>query len=110
MPTNLKEDKSNNIESNSVLYEINIDDTKSKSNKNDLESNISLPEQTNEINFNTKIVKNSDDVIKEKIYTDKLNKSKTIEEQNTKLASNSKILPNNSDTKIFKKNEPDRII
>ncbi len=107
LPTNLKEDKSNNIESNSVLYEINIDDTKSNSNKIDLESNISLPEQTNEINFNTKIVKNSEDLIKEKIYTDKLNKSKTIEEQNTKLASNSKILPNTSDTKIFKKNELD---
>ncbi len=107
LPTNLKEDKSNNIESNSVLYEINIDDTKSNSKKIDLESNISLPEQTNEINFNTKIVKNSEDLIKEKIYTDKLDKSKAIEEQNTKLASNSKILPNNSDTKILKKNESD---
>ena len=106
LPTNLKENKSNNIESSSVLYEINIDDTKSNSSKIDLESNISLPEQTNEINFNTKVVKNSDDLIKRKIYTDKLDKSKTIEEQNTKLASNSKILPNNSDTKIFKKNEP----
>ena len=70
MPTNLKEDKSNNIESNSVLYEINIDDTKSNSNKIDLESNISLPKQTNEINFNTKIVKNSEDLVKGKIYTD----------------------------------------
>ena len=107
LPTNIKEDKSNKIESNSVLNEINIDDTKSNDNKIGLESNISLPEQTNEINFNTKIVKNSEDLIKEKIYTDKLDKSKTIEEQNTKLASNSKILPNNSDTKIFKKNEPD---
>ena len=107
LPTNLKEDKSNNIESNSVLYEINIDDTKSNSSKIDLESNISLPEQTNEINFNTKIVKNSEDLIKEKIFTDKLGESKTIEEQNTKLASNSKILSNNSDTKILKKNEPE---
>ena len=109
LPTNLNENKSNNIESNSVLYEINIDDTKSNSSKIDLESNISLPEQTNEINFNTKIVKNSEDLIKEKIYTDKLDKSKTIEEQNTKLASNSKIFPNtnNSDTKILRKNEPD---
>ena len=104
LPTNLKEDKSNKIETNSVLYEINLDYTKSNSSKIDLESNISLPEQTNEINFNTKIVKNSEDLIKEKIYTDK---SKTIEEQKTKLASNSKILPNNSDTKIFKKNELD---
>ena len=109
LPTNLNENKSNNIESNSVLYEINIDDTKSNSSKIDLESNISLPEQTNEINFNAKVVKNSDDLIKEKIYTDKLNKPKTIEEQNTKLASNSKIFPNtnNSDTKILRKNEPD---
>ena len=107
LPTNLKENKSNNIESSSVLYEINIDDTKSNSSKIDLESNISLPEQTNEINFNTKIVKNSEHLIKEKIYTDKLDKSKTIEEQNTKLASNSKIFPNNSDTKILKKNESD---
>ena len=107
LPTNLKENKSNYIESSSVLYEINIDDTKSNNSKIDLESNISLPEQTNEINFNTKIVKNSEDLIKEKIYTDKLDKSKTIEEKNTKLASNSKIFPNNSDTKIFEKNEPD---
>ncbi len=107
LPTKLKEDKSNNIESNSVLYEINIDDTKSNSSKIDLESNISLPDQTNEISFNSKRVKNSKDLIKGKIYTDKLDKSKTIEEQNTQLASNSKILPNNSDKKIFKKNEPD---
>ena len=110
LPTNIKEDKSNNIESNSVLNEINIDETKSNNNKIGLETNISLPEQTNEINFNTKIVKNSEDLIKDKIYTDKLDKSKKIEKQNTKLASNSKIFPNNSDTKIFKKNEPDNNI
>ena len=110
LPTNIKEDKSNKVESNSVLNEINIDETKSNDNKIGLESNISLPEQTNEINFNTKIVKNSEDLIKEKIYTDKLDKSKTIEEQNTKLASNSKIFPNNSDTKNLKKNEPDNNI
>ena len=107
LPTNIKEEKSNKVESNSVLNEINIDESKSNDNKIGLESNISLPEQTNEINFNTKIVKNSENLIKEKIYTDKLDKSKNIEEQNTKLASNSKILPNNSDTKILKKNESD---
>ena len=98
------------LESNSVLNEINIDETKSNDNKIGLESNISLPEQTNEINFNTKVVKNSEDLIKEKIYTDKLDKSKTIEKQNTKLASNSKIFPNNSDKKILKKNEADNNI
>ena len=90
LPAKIKENNYNKIESNSVLYEINIDDKKSNRSKIDLESNISLPEQTNEINFNTKIVKNSEDLIKEKIYTDKLDKSKAIEEQNTKLASNSK--------------------
>ena len=109
LPTNIKENKSNEVETNSVLNEINIDESKSNDNKIGLESNISLPEQTNEFNFNTKVVKNSEDLIKEKIYTDKLNKSKTIEEQNTKLASNSKIFPNtnDSDTKIFRKNVPD---
>ncbi len=107
LPTYIKEDKLNEVESNSVLNEINIDESKSTDNKIGLVSNISLPEQTNEINFNTKIVKNSEDLIKEKIYTEKLDKSKTIEEQNTKLASNSKIFPNNSDTKILKKNEAD---
>ena len=109
LPTNIKEEKSNKVESNSVLNEINIDESKSNNNKIGLESNISLPEQTNEINLNTKLVKNSEDLIKEKIYTDKLVKSKTIEEQNTKLASNSKIFPNtnDSDTKTLKKNEQD---
>ena len=101
LPTNIKEDKSNKIESNSVLNEINIDETKSNNNKIGLETNISLPEQTNEINFNTKIVKNSENLIKDKIYTDKLDKSKKIEKQNTKLASNSKIFPNNTDTKLI---------
>ena len=110
LPTNIKKDKLNEVESNSVLNEINLDETKSTDNKIGLETNISLPEQTNEINFNTKIVKNSEDLIKEKIYTDKLDKSKKIDEQNTKLASNSKIFPNNSDTKILKKNKPDNNI
>ena len=106
LPTNIKEDKSNKVESNSVLNEINIDESKPNDNKIGLESNISLPEQINEFNFNTAIVKNSEDLIKEKIYTQNLDKSKTIEEQNTKLATNSKIFPNtnSSDTKILKKN------
>ena len=109
LPTNIKENKSNEVETNSVLNEINIDEAKSNDNKIGLESNISLPEQTNEINFNTKVVKNSEDLIKEKIYTGKLDKSKTIEEKNTKLASNSKVFPNtnNFDKKMLKKNEPD---
>ena len=112
LPTNIKENKSNEVETNSVLNEINIDEAKSNDNKIGLESNISLPEQTNEINFNTKVVKNSEDLIKEKIYTDKLDKSKTIEEKNTKLASNSKVFPNtnNFDKKMLKKNEPDNNI
>lgn len=109
LPTNIKEDKLNEVESKSVLNEINIDESKSNDNKIGLESNISLPEQTNEINFNTKAIKNSEDLIKEKIYTDKLDKPKIIEQQNTKLASNSTIFPNtnNPDTKILKKNKSD---
>ena len=112
LPTNIKEDKSNEVETNSVLNEINIDESKSNDNKIGLESNVSLPEQTNEFNFNTKVVKNSEDLIKEKIYTQNLDKSKTIEEQNTKLASNSKVFPNtnNFDKKMLKKNEPDNNI
>ena len=84
LPTNIKKDKPDEVESNSVLYEINIDEPKSNDNKIGLESNISLPEQTNEINFNTKIVKNSEDLIKEKIFTDKLDKPKTIDEKKYK--------------------------
>ena len=110
LPTNIKEDKLNKVESNSVLNEINIDETKSNNNKIGLESNISLPEQINEINFNTAIIKNSESSINDKIYIDKLDKSKAIDEQNTKLVSNSKILPNNFDTKKINKNEPDNNI
>ena len=33
LPTNIKEDKLNKVESNSVLNEINIDETKSNNNK-----------------------------------------------------------------------------
>ena len=110
LPTNIKEDKLNKVEANSVLNEINIDETKSNNNKIGLESNISLPEQINEINFNTAIVKSSEDSINDKIYIDKLDKSKASDEQNTKLVSNSKILPNNFDTKKINKNEPDNNI
>ena len=110
LPTNIKEDKLNKVESNSVLNEINIDETKSNNNKIGLESNISLPEQINEINFNTAIVKSSEDSINDKIYIDKLDKSKASDEQNTKLVSNSKILLNNFDTKKINKNEPDNNI
>ena len=105
LPTNVKEDKSNNIESNSVLNEINIDETKSNNNKIGLETNISLPEQTNEINFSSKIVKDSENFIKDKIYADKLNNSKKIKTQNTKVVSNSKIYSNNTDEDLFKKNK-----
>ena len=105
LPTNVKEDKSNNIESNSVLNEINIDETKSNNNKIGLETNISLPEQTNEINFSSKVVKDSENFIKDKIYADKLNNSKKIETQNTKVVSNSKIYSNNTDKDLFKKNK-----
>lgn len=111
LPTNINEDKSNKVGSNSVLNEINIDETKSNINKKiGLESNISLPEQMNEINFNTAIVNNSENSINDKIYIDKLGKPKAIDEQNTKLVSNSKILPNNFDPKIINKNEPDNNI
>ena len=68
LPAKIKENNSNKIESNSVLYEINIDDTTSYSNEIDLESNIRLPGQTNEINFNAKVTTDSEDLIKNKIY------------------------------------------
>ena len=106
LPTNIKEDNLNKVESNSVLNEINIDETKTNNNKIGLETNISLPEQTNEINFNAKIVNDTEILIKDKIYADKLKKSKKIEKQNSKIVSNSKILLNNDDIEFFKKNEP----
>ncbi len=104
LPTNIKENKSNKIESNSVLNEINIDETKSNDNKIGIETNISLPEQTNEINFNSKVVKNSENLFTDKIYADKSDKPKTIENQNTKIATNSKILAENSDISLIEKN------
>ncbi len=105
LPTNVKEDKLNNIETNSVLNEINIDETKLNNSKIGLETNISLPEQSNEINFNSKIVKQSENLIKNKIYTDKLDNSKKNEKQNTKFVSNSKIYSNDNDLNLLKKNE-----
>ena len=102
LPTNIEEDNSNKVESNSVLNEINIDETKTNNNKIGLETNISLPEQTNEINFNAKIVNDTEILIKDKIYGDKLKKSKKTEKQSSKIASNSKILLNNDDIEFFK--------
>ncbi len=104
LPTNIKEDKSNNIESNSVLNEINIDETKSNDNKIGLETNISLPEQTNEVNLNSKIVKDSENLIKDKIYTDKLDNSKKLKNKIQNLSQIQKfILVINDLEKIFKK-------
>ena len=68
LPTNVKENKLNEVEANSVLNEINIDETKSNNTKIGLETNISLPEQTNEINFSSKVVKDSEDFIKDIKY------------------------------------------
>ena len=105
LPAKIKENNSNKIEAKSVLYEINIDETKTNDGKNDLESNISLPEQTNEINFDTKLNTDPEDLIKDKIFTNKINNSKKIKEQRSKLASNSKNFSSNPDLDLFKKNE-----
>ena len=104
LPTEVIGDKSNKIESNSVLNEINIDETKLNNNKIGLETNISLPEQTNEINLNTKIIKESEKTIKDQIYSNKLDNTKIIEKQNTKIASITKNLSKNSNTDFLKKN------
>ena len=105
LTTNIKEDKLNEIESNSVLNEINIDETKSSDNKIGLESNISLPEQSNEVNFNSNKLKDSENFIKNKIFLDSLEKSKKHEQRKTRLSSNSKIMSDNYDTDILKKNK-----
>ena len=99
---NVNEDKSDKIESNSVLNEINIDETKSNDNKIGLESNISLPEQTNEINLNTNIFKDSEKLIKNEIYEDRIKKFKKNEEQKTKFISNQKIISDNTDIALSK--------
>ena len=104
LPAKIRESNTNKIETDSVLYEININETKANDNKIDLESNISLPEQTNEINFNTKLITESENLIKDKIYTDKINNSKKIKKQNSKLASNSKIFSSSPDLDLHKKN------
>ena len=104
-PAKIRENNSNKIETNSVLYEININETKENDSKIGLESNISLPEQTYEINFNTKLIADTENLIKDKIYTDKINNSKKIKEQNSKLASNSKMFSSNPDLDLLKQNE-----
>ena len=105
LSTNINKDKSNIIESNSVLNEINLDETKFNDKKIGLESNISLPEQTSEFNLNTKKVQESENSIKDKIYTGELINSKEIEKQNTDLVSNSKIISDNNNIDILRKNE-----
>ena len=107
LPAKIKENNSNKIETNSVLYEINIDDTKSNSSKIDLESNISLPEQTNEINFNAKVIPNSENLIKDKIYSNKLDKPKSKSPINSKIATNAKVLSNKVDENFFEENDSD---
>ena len=105
LPSNVGKNKSNIIQSDSVLNEINIDEIKPNNNKIELETNISLPEQTNEINFNDKLVKNSEKFIKDNILENKLSFSKKVDENDTNIASNSKSFSKNPDTVLFKKNE-----
>ena len=105
LPAKTKENNSNKIETNSVLYEINIDDTKSNSSKIDLESNISLPEQTNEIKFNAKVIPNSENLIKDKIYSNKLGEPKSKSPINSKIATNAKILSNKLDENVFEEKD-----
>ena len=81
------------IESDSVLNEINIDEIKLNDNKIELETNISLPEQTNEINFNNKLIKNSEELIKDKILENKFDHPEKIDENNAKIVSNSNFYP-----------------
>ena len=105
LPTSIEENKSDKIESNSVLNEIIIDETKSNVNKIGIETNISLPEQTNEIHFNSKKIKKPENLSKGKTYTEKLVNSNKIENQNSKFAFNSKIFPKTLDPDLSKKNE-----
>ena len=110
LSTNINKNRSNIIESNSVLNEINLDETKFNDKKIGLESNISLPEQTSEFNLNTKKVQESENLIKDKIYTGELINSKEIEKQNTDLVSNSKIISDNNNVDILRKNESNKNI
>ncbi len=105
LTTNIKENSSNKIESNSVLNEINIDETKSNNTKIDDESNISLPEQTNEFNFRTKKNIVSENFIKDKIFSYTINEAKKNQKQKTNLALNSKTMSENFDTNLLRKDE-----
>ena len=105
LPSNISKNKSNIIQSDSVLNEINLDEIELNNNKIELETNISLPEQTNEINFNNKLVKNSEKFIKDNILENKLDLSKKVDENDTKIALNSKSFSKNPDTDLFKKDE-----
>ena len=107
LPAKIKDNNLYKIETNSVLYEINIDDTKSNDSKIDLESNISLPKQTNEINFNTNVIKDSENLIKDNVYPYKLNESKIKLPINSKIATNSKILPDKLDENLFLEDDSD---
>ena len=105
LPSNISKNKSNVIQSDSVLNEINIDEIELNNNKIELETNISLPEQINEINFNDKLVKNSEKFIKDNILENKLDLSKKLDENDTKIALNSKSFSKNPNTDLFKKDE-----
>ena len=103
LPFDIKKGKLDNIQSDSVLNEINLDNTKSIDNKIGIETNISLPEQiNNEINNNVKKVEESKNLIKDKIYRDKLKNSNKIEIPGNKLSSNSKIFSNKSELDLLK--------
>ena len=105
LPSNISKNKSNIIQSDSVLNEINIDEIELNNNKIELETNISLPEQTNEINFNDNLVKNSEKFIKDNILENKLDLSKKVDENDTKIALHSKSFSKNPDTDLFKKDK-----
>ena len=105
LPSNISKNKSNIIQSDSVLNEINLDEIELNNNKIELETNISLPEQTNEINFNDKLVKNSEKFIKDNILENKLDLSKKVDENDTKIALNSKSFSKNPDTDLLKKDD-----
>ena len=104
LQTNIKDNNSNKLESNSVFNEIITNESKSNNNKVGLETNISLPEQTNEINFSTDKIKKNKNLVKDKIYVDKFDESKKVETQNKKLASNPKTFSNNGEYDLLKKN------
>ena len=102
LPSNIQQNKSNKIELDSVLNEINIDEIKPDNNKVELGTNISLPEQANEINFDDKLVKNSERLIKEKIFASQLDNSKKDDQNDRKIASNSKSYASNSNAESLK--------